>query len=60
MKKHYAVYKGDKFLVHGTADECAKFLNVPVDRVLYWSYPSYWRKFTDPENRILSIVVEDD
>lgn len=40
MKKEYAIYKGDKFLFMGTAQECAKHFNVKVKTVYDWACPS--------------------
>ena len=53
-KKEYAVYKGDKLIVFGTADECAEFLGVRRETIYFYASPS-------AENRITrAIVLEDD
>lgn len=34
-KKQYSVYRGEKYLGTGTAEECAKWAGIPVSKV-YW------------------------
>ena len=36
----YAIYKGDKLITIGTAEECAKRLNISVDSVKWYSTKS--------------------
>ena len=36
----YAIYKGEKFIAEGTADELAKLLNVKPTTIKWWSSPS--------------------
>ena len=40
MKKEYAIYKGDKFLDIGTAEELAKKFNVTANNIRFLSTPS--------------------
>lgn len=44
MKKEYAVYKGDKFLFIGTADEIAKQFKVKRKTVYFWVSPANKRR----------------
>lgn len=62
MKKEYAVYKGDTLLVIGTADECAKELNVKPETIYYYTTEAYARKLEKrkrPENCRHGVLLTD-
>ncbi|ADC52171.1 MULTISPECIES: hypothetical protein [Alkalihalophilus] len=59
----YAVYKGDEFLVLGTAEECAKQLNVSADYIKWLTMPTAKRrveKSKNPEKCMVAIRLEDE
>lgn len=62
QKAEYAVYQGDELLVLGTADECAKLLDISPERVRIMSYKSH-RQYVEnskhPERMRIAIRVED-
>lgn len=59
--KEYAVYKGDKLLGIGTADELAKLLNVKRESIIYLKSPSYRRRLEARNCRnARTIVFLDD
>lgn len=56
--KEYALYKGDTFVMIGTANELAEYLNVKRQTVEFYKTPTY-RKRTDGRG-IVVIEVSDD
>lgn len=52
----YAVYKGDKFLTHGTAVDCGKYLGVLPHTIKFYSTPTY-KKRVSVENGIIVVKV---
>ena len=59
----YAVYKGDEFLVLGTAKQCGEFLEIPPYRVHQLASDSYKRRLEKRDgldNSMLAIKIEDD
>lgn len=61
-KVEYAVYQGDELLALGTADECAKLLNISPDSVRFMSYKAHRQRVENskhPENARIAIRVED-
>ena len=48
----YALYKGDQFLMTGTGEECAEYLEVNRRYITYISTPSYHRR--SDGNRVLA------
>lgn len=61
--KEYAVYKGEELLIIGTAEECAKELNVTVKTIHFCSYPSYLKrigKSKKPSKALVSVLLDDD
>lgn len=62
-KVEYAVYQGDELLALGTADECAKLLNISPDSVRFMSYKSHRQRVENskhPEQARIAIRVEDE
>lgn len=60
MKKvDYALYKGDDFLTVGSVQELSEYLNVKPETVRFFSYPSYLKRFSDDNNRLIVIKIED-
>lgn len=51
----YAVYKGEKYLCDGTAEECAKKLNLKRETI--WFYATSARKKRDKTGRGTIAVV---
>lgn len=58
MLKHYAVYKGEKFLCEGTSKECAEYLGVRRDTIYFWCSPANRRRAG--KNSRIAIVIEDE
>lgn len=56
----YALYKGDDFLMIGTADEIAQKEGVKRKTVLYWASPAYKKKIGKSEKCKVVIRVEED
>ena len=44
MSKEYALYKGDKLLGIGTAEELAKKYNIKRDTIFYYASPAYKKR----------------
>ena len=61
MKKpnYYALYKGDEVLTVGTKQELAKFLNVNIRTIEFYSSPTY-RKRNKKGNCYIVIRIEED
>lgn len=63
MPKEYAVYKGDKLLVMGTARHCAEVLGVQPETIYYYTTDAYHRKLEkrgSPQNVRIAVLLEDD
>lgn len=61
--KEYAIYKGDKLLAIGTAEECAAELNVQPRTIRYYTLDCYKKKLEHrkrPENCRHGICLDDD
>lgn len=59
----YALYKGDEFLIVGTAEECAKYLNVKADSIKWMSTPTAKRRLKRRKRKekcISVIKLEED
>lgn len=59
----YAVYKGDELIVIGTAEECAKQLNVKPETIYYYTTDAYKRKLKkrkNPEKCTTAEKLEDE
>lgn len=57
-KAEYALYKGDKFIDIGTADELAKKRNVSKRMIYYLSTPTYKRKLKKRKKNKNALFVE--
>lgn len=57
--KELALYKGDKYLFGGTADDLAKYLGVSKDCIFYYKSPSYLKSIESSKNCYYVIKVED-
>lgn len=56
----YAVYKGDKFLTIGTAEELSKELGVKQETIRFYATPSYHKRVAiskNPSNRVIVIKL---
>ena len=65
MRKYneYAVYKGEELLVVGTAEECAKELNVQKETIHFYTTPTYRRRLDkrkNPKNCRIAIKIEEE
>ena len=56
----YAIYKGEQLLYTGTKDECAAYLNVNPETILFYTYPSYRKRIKKCNNRVYVIRLEDE
>ena len=54
--KEYAIYQGDTFIMIGTADECAKELNVSKETIYYYSTPSHKKRAK--ETHMVSVKLD--
>lgn len=59
MKKHYAVYKGDKFICEGTKEECAKYMDIKFKTIEFYTTKIYKERSKDWKDAIIVIKVED-
>ena len=57
--KYYALYKGDDVLTVGTKQELAKYLNVSIRTIEFYSSPTY-RKRNNKGNCYIVIRCEED
>lgn len=57
--KEYAIYKGDQFITLGTAEVCAKELNVSTETIRFISSNAY-KKRNKSGNRLESFVIENE
>lgn len=63
MKQEYAVYKGDKLIVMGTAEECADFMNVTPEYIKWMTTPTGKNRLANrkrPENCTTAEKLEDE
>lgn len=51
----YAVYKGDTFLVMGTADQCALQLGISPKTIRWYSRPAAHRRAKEHPDRRMAI-----
>jgi CDP-glycerol glycerophosphotransferase (TagB/SpsB family) len=61
--REYAVYKGDKLIAMGTAEECSQELNVTPDYIRWMNSPFYQRKLSkrkQPECCTSVVRLDDD
>lgn len=56
--REYAIYKGDEFIMIGTARECAERIGVKPDSIRFYSSPVYRRRMR--ENGILALALDDE
>lgn len=62
-KREFAIYKGDKFICLGTADECAKTLEVKVDTIRFMASPIYRKRRENQSkdgNYMIAIRIDND
>lgn len=55
----YALYKGDQFIMIGTAEELAKAENVKPKTISFWNSPAYKRRIKDYTKAKLTIKLGD-
>lgn len=61
IKKEYALYKGDKFLDLGTAEELAKKFNVKKETIKFYCTNTYLKRIgKDYKNRLIAVKLEGD
>jgi K+/H+ antiporter YhaU regulatory subunit KhtT len=61
--KEYAIYKGDELLVIGTAEECAKKLNVKKEYIYWLTKPTAQKRLAkrkDPDKCMVGIRLDDE
>lgn len=56
---YYALYKGDEVLTVGTKEELAKYLNVSIRTIEFYSSPTY-RKRNKKGNCYIVIRIKED
>lgn len=56
MSKFYALYRGDKFLAHGSIKEIAKYMGVKEKTIRFYMSPDWKRR--RGENGLLLIKVD--
>lgn len=57
MMKHYALYKGDKFITEGTLIKLASELNVKYRTLKFYLTPCYKRRCKRSKNRRILIEL---
>jgi hypothetical protein len=63
MAKDYAIYKGDELLVIGTAEECAKKLNVKKEYIYWLTKPTAKKRLAkrkDPDKCMVGIRLDNE
>lgn len=55
--KEYAVYKGEEILVIGTLEECAAYLKVKPDTVLFYKSPAHKARTSKNGRRTVELGV---
>ena len=60
MSNYYVVYRGDNLICHGTKNECADFLNIRPETLIFYRSNVYKnrRKDTAYEKKIFVVKVE--
>lgn len=56
--KSYAIYKGDQFLYLGSKKECALYLNVKEQTILYYTTNAYKQRGKENNNRLIIIEIK--
>lgn len=57
MAVEYAIYKGDDFIMIGTADECAERLGIKADSVKWLSTGVAWRRFNNAKDSTKRMIA---
>lgn len=58
--KEYALYKGDEFVMIGTIEEIAKFLDVKIESVKFMTSPTHKKRAEGKANRSILVDLDDD
>lgn len=59
----YAVYKGDKFITEGTAEECAEYCKVTITTIYCWACKLHSKRMSKkrldgkPRNAKIAFVI---
>lgn len=53
----FAIYKGDRFLFIGTADECAERMNVKPDFIRWMTTPAGKRRFESRKDKSKALTA---
>ena len=59
-RKEFALYKGDKFIMIGTAREIAEERGVKPETVRFWSTPAHHKRASKGKNMLIAIKLDDD
>lgn len=59
-KTWYAVYRGDEFIVQGTKEECAKYLGIKEESVVFLATPSNEKKHINSTSYLTAIKVKEE
>lgn len=54
----YVVYRGDTFIVTGTAVECVEFMGIKLESFRFYMTPTYHRRVAERKNARNYITVE--
>lgn len=63
MKPEYAVYKGDRLLAMGTAEECAEIMGVTREYIYWMTTPAAKRRLAkrkNPANATVAFRVDEE
>lgn len=63
MVKEYAVYKGDDLIVMGTAQECADYMGVTKEYIIWLTMPTAKRRLASrkhPDRCTTAELIEED
>jgi len=58
MKKIYALYKGDNYIMDGTKQELAKYLKVQISTINFYKSPTYKRR--NKGNRTIVVYLGEE
>lgn len=57
MRDEFALYKGDRFIAIGTAEDLARSQGVTADTIRYYSTPAHLRR-AEGTNRFIAVRLD--
>lgn len=59
MRDLFALYKGDRLIALGTAEDLARWQGVTAETIRYYSTPAHRRRASGT-NRFIAVRIDDD